>query len=313
MTRAHARAAALVTLAAAALASRPAAAYVRYMTKGTPGNPPVGFQWPQSCVPIIVYPNDLTDMPPDQTIGAAVAAAAAWSEVSDPCTYMDLMVSSSDGPTPTAKLDYYNNVIFQPTDWCGVKTAAGTCSYDPQALAITSVFAGTVDGKIRDADVEVNARFFTWADVEMNPGPGKQDLQNALTHEFGHLIGLDHTCYSPGPNTTRPFDNSGAPVPDCNAAPPEVQQTTMFASAIPGDTAKRTLAPDDQLAVCEIYPVAQDPMTCPPAGTQPATTSRTGCQCALGPAPGPGLAALLASLAALSLLIARRRARGRGR
>ena len=38
----------------------------------------------------------------------------------------------------------------------------------------------------------------------------------------------------------------------------------MFPSAESGDVDKRTLAPDDQRAVCEIYPAADDPNVCKP-------------------------------------------------
>ncbi len=143
--------------------------------------------------------------------------------------------------------------------------------------------ASTSSGVIRDADIEVNAFHFNWADLVAHPdlrgnGQPYHDLQNALTHEMGHLIGLDHTCYFQGPP---PIDNTGAPITDCASASAEVLETTMFPSANPGDVDKRTLAPDDQLAVCEIYPAAEDPMTCAPAAPP-----EEGCSsCAVGGAP----------------------------
>jgi MYXO-CTERM domain-containing protein len=299
-----ARAAALGVLASAALAARPAAAYVRYKTdSGIP------FYWPQDCVAVTAYPNDLTDMPPDQTMHAAQAAADAWSKAGDACTYMTITVTSSSGPTPPAAFDYYNNLVFRAQSWCKSGDPTGMC-YDPSALAITSVFVGIKDGQIRDADIEVNAKYFVWADLDLDMSKDKQDLQNALTHEMGHLIGLDHTCYTPNPTmpTPRPTDNTGQLVPDCSDAPPAVQATTMFASAPAGDTSKRTLAPDDQQAVCDIYPAAQDPMVCPPPGP-PLTQS--GCQCgAGGPAAGTWAGAGGLLLAAAALLRARRRKRG---
>jgi hypothetical protein len=236
---------------------------------------------------------------------------------------MNIMVSSDPPPgagadagadagppvvTPTAKLDYLNNVIFRPDTWCRPTDAPGTCTYDPAALAITSVFVSTRTGEIRDGDVEVNAKYFVWADVDIDMTPGRQDLQNALTHEFGHLVGLDHTCFFAQPGLARPFDNNNQPIPDCDNADDTVRATTMFASAIPGDTQKRTLAPDDQQAVCDIYPVASDPRTCPPPGPPPAM-DRLGCSgCALG---GPSRAATASALllTAVALVGARRRRR----
>ena len=103
---------------------------------------------------------------------------------------------------------------------------------------------------------------FQWADVVADPQLGtSMDLQNAITHEMGHFLGLDHTCYNPlSPGTTgRPIDSTGTPVPDCDVATRDVQDTTMYPSAMPGDTQKRTLAPDDRAGVCGIYPVGDAP------------------------------------------------------
>jgi MYXO-CTERM domain-containing protein len=311
MTR-GARAVVLAVAASAALGARPAAAYVRYKTDSG-----IGFFWPQDCVIVTVYPKDLLTMTADQVLHAVTAAGNAWSSAGDACTYMNIMVSSDPPPgagadagadagppvvTPTAKLDYLNNVIFRPDTWCRPTDAPGTCTYDPAALAITSVFVSTRTGEIRDGDVEVNAKYFVWADVDIDMTPGRQDLQNALTHEFGHLVGLDHTCFFAQPGLARPFDNNNQPIPDCDNADDTVRATTMFASAIPGDTQKRTLAPDDQQAVCDIYPASHDPMTCAPGQTDPG-----GCSCAAAGAPLSALASLALLVVAILATRARRR------
>src|SRR4051812_27799060 len=183
---------ALGVVAGAALVPRPAAAYVRYVTDAG-----IPFYWAQDCVPVTAYPNDLTDMTPDQTLAAATGAAAAWS--GNACTYLAINVTASTDPTPPARYDARNSVVFHRDVWCNPDPATARCRFDPAALAITSVFVNTKDGKIRDGDIEVNAKYFVWTDVDTDQDPnGKQDLQNALTHEMGHLIGLDHTCYIPG-------------------------------------------------------------------------------------------------------------------
>jgi hypothetical protein len=283
---------------AAALPSRRAEAYVRYMTDSG-----IGFFWPQTWVPLTAYPDTLRDvnggmeMTPEQILVAATAGAAAWSAGANACTFLVINVGSSTAAAPTAaRYDYKNSLIFHTSAW----------SYDPDALAITSVFVNKKDGRIRDGDIEVNAQNFNWTDLDLVPDPkldGRQDLQNALTHEMGHFIGLDHTCFITG---TPPLDNLGTPVPDCNTAPPDVRATTMFASAIPGDTEKRTLAPDDIQAVCDIYPVAKDPMIYSTAQDQPA------CACALedGAASGRGAGTWLPILG-VALALGRRRGRAR--
>jgi MYXO-CTERM domain-containing protein len=292
--------------AAVLLATRPAAAYVRYVS-----NSGKVFQWPQSCVVMTHYPSDLVGMMTrDEINGAVEASAKTWSKSSDACTYLDIQVSSSSDPTPRAVNDGRNNIIFRSTSWCK-QMPGGECDptmpYDPAALALTSVSASTSSGIIRDADLEVNAYRFSWADLVKHSdlrgdGQSFHDLQNAVTHEMGHVIGLDHTCYLQPPPL---IDNSGQPTPDCASAPPDVLATTMFPSANPGDVDKRDLAPDDQLAVCEIYPAAQDPMVCAPGGTDP-----KGCACTTGGPATPGLASFVLAAALLLIMRGRRRRAG---
>jgi uncharacterized protein (TIGR03382 family) len=278
-------------------AARPALAFVRYKT-------PSGalFFWPQTCVPVTAYPDSLTavngnmELSSPQIMTAATMAAAAWGADMNACTFLHINVSQQSGAAPPARLDYKNSLVFRTDDWTG----------DPMALAITSVFVDTSTGKIKDADIEVNANNFSWADLVADPSlaDSSQDLQNALTHEMGHMIGLDHTCYVPGSVTTPPLDNSGQPIPDCDDASEAVRDTTMSAVAIRGDTGKRTLAPDDIAGVCDIYPVAMDPMSCPTEDVAPPTMEA--CRCDAGGVHGPSTG-LAAGLLALAALVRRRR------
>jgi len=307
---------ALVAAVVVVSAVTPAHAYVRYLTDG--GQP---FHWSQTCVPLVGFPNDLPEMTPEQINTAATLAAGAWSADALPCTYMRINVEMSSKPTPRAKFDSANYLIFRSDSWCRQAATGGSCTaYDPSALAITSVFVNTRDGRIRDGDIEVNAKYFVWANLDDSSGAAPdprdlQDLQNALTHEMGHLIGLDHTCYGAG-DRPRPNDDTGQPIPDCNKASTEIRETTMFASADKGDVSKRTLAADDQKAVCEIYPVVQDPLNCP-AASLPGNPGG-GCDCA---AAGMGQAmpggdqrapALVAGLALGAVLLRKRRRRASG-
>jgi MYXO-CTERM domain-containing protein len=261
---------AMVLLASA----READAYVRYHTDtGT------SFAWAPACLPlpIVVYPGTFSMMTIEEITRASTGAGAAWSAAANPCTFIELGVTVASGPAPRAGNDGRNSIILRDSNWCRLD-ATGACDptivYDPAALALTSVSASTSSGVIRDADIEVNAFHYTWADLVAHPdlrlGQPFHDLQNALTHEMGHLLGLDHTCYFQGPP---PLDNNGAPITDCANASAAVIATTMFPSANPGDIDKRTLEPDDRAAACGIYPVAATPCppgaacTCPPPDT----------------------------------------------
>jgi len=290
----------------AALGAGPAGAYVLYRSAGG-----AALSWRQSCVSITAYPADLTDMLAEQVMGAAWAAADAWSADQNPGTFLVLSVSSSIAPAPQAILDRHNSLTFRRTDWCGppARPATDGCQRDPTALALTTVFARSSDGAIIDADIEVNAEYFTWVDLDRAPlAVQQQDLQNALAHEMGHLIGLDHPCYSPG-NTSgaRPLDNLGNPAPDCASAPDDLREATMFPSAESGQTSKRTLAPDDQLALRDLYPADQDPMLCPPATPGPSSGCRmSGVAARDRPWAGVGL------IAGLVVVLSLRRRRGAG-
>jgi MYXO-CTERM domain-containing protein len=246
----------------------PAAAYVPY--RATSG---AVYHWPQNSVSMVAYPNDFAAMMPiEEILGAVDASAGAWSAGSNPCSALRIDVTSAADETPRANVDAHNNIIFRTTSWCRL-TDMGACDpmvpYDPAALALTSVTAGTSSGIIRDVDLEVNGYGFVWADLVIHPdlrAMSAHDLQNAVTHEMGHAVGFDHTCYLEPPPLT---DNRGQPTPDCSIASPDIRATTMFPSVTPGDIDKRTLEADDKQGLCDIYPAAQDGCSCATAGTPP--------------------------------------------
>lgn len=238
---------------------------------------------------------------------AATEAGAAWSHDAIACSKVKMRILPGDQLEPTVANDSSNRVFFRTDSW----------AHEIGALAVTSVFAIKQTGRILDTDVEINGVNFTWGDLIADPTSFKanaQDVQNTLTHEFGHVIGLDHPCTLSSNATDaqgRPYvDDKGARVPACSAASTSIQETTMFASVRTGDTDRRTLADDDVRADCAIYPAEGQPQ-CDCEDATGTSTTVGGCSyapTATGRAGvGAGLFALLG--AAWVRSFARRRAR----
>ena len=295
----------------------PAAAYVRTVTSAG-----VPTAWKTPCVTMEF---SLGAPPPElDTAGyldAATQAGAAWSNSSldgvDRCTNVLFAVESVPAVAGPVGMDHHNRLIFRQDSWCrdpAPKDATESPCCDPSALAITSVFQLKNTGEIIDADLEVNAYNFTWGDFVGHPeqfASNSHDFQGAVTHEFGHVIGLDHVCYSPGAirgdgtPVPRPVDNNGSPAPNCGALnlPATITQATMYVSvASPSaEVVLRSLSPDDIQAACDIYPFTTNFVCLPPSST----SAGGGCSYATRSGRGPIACALV--LLAMAMVIRRRR------
>jgi hypothetical protein len=295
-----------------------AQAYVPYRT-----DQGAEYHWEVSCVPATIYLNGFSQMDENAVARAVSSAAHTWSPDGVTCgmgatathPYLEIVptLSVDPGPPPPAMYDARNSIIFRTDSWTMGGKPNGK-AYNIFALAITSVFAKP-NGKIVDADVEINATDKYWVNVEasgtVDNGHGLEsyDLQNTLTHEFGHFIGLDHTCFTPDlsmPLRIRPVDDTGAEIPDCSDAPEAVTQTVMFDSTTPLETSKRVLTTDEIKAVCHLYPQAKDPLIC----ALDVPNDALGCRAA---GPGPRRRGLLvtaaAALVGLAIAVARARRR----
>jgi len=106
--------------------------------------------------------------------------------------------------------------------WVGSNIAAGT-------FAVTITTFDTTTARILDADMELNDRDFTWDTL----GPagtqgviGRAMIENVVTHEIGHMVGLDHASNSAG---------------------------TMFFQSAPGLISAVSLDTDDRAAIISDY------------------------------------------------------------
>jgi MYXO-CTERM domain-containing protein len=297
---------ATVVVAGFAALPMPAAAYVRTVTEA---GAPTAWATPRVTVEFSLgAPPPVSDAA--GFLDAAQQAGAAWSSASldgvKLCSNVLFTVNPLSDVAGPVGMDYHNRLIFRQGGWCRDPLPADGACYDPSALALTTVFQLRDSGQILDADLEVNATDFTWGDFVGSPelfAYDTQDFQGAITHEFGHVIGLDHTCFTPGETfgdgtlKPRPVDNKGNPVPDCSEGsllPPTITDSTMYVSVDSprAEVDLRSLSPDDAQGACDIYPVGGG-----------------GCSCTAEPGHGSS-ASLLVLLAMAALLLRRRQRRG---
>lgn len=148
--------------------------------------------------------------------------------------------------------------------------------YAPTAFAITTVYHSRRTGEILDADILINEEDYEWTvcpETGCEPdadGEFRQvDLENVLTHEVGHFLGLAHT------------DRFGS---------------VMDAGSPIGDTDNRILRTDDRNGICAIYPPGADLGACdfaPRGGFDESCVGEGGCVAGPGPSPGWAWVALL--------------------
>ena len=110
-------------------------------------------------------------------------------------------------------------------------------------------------------------------------GTSLADFENTLTHELGHLQGLDHTCKDAA-TPAHEVDENGNPPPrcrslsTCRADRSRSSDATMYNSATPGETKKRSPEADDVAGICDAYPLAQAAQRASCTHDRPRTTSR---------------------------------------
>ena len=291
-----------LAIAAASLAA-PAHAYVQSSTESGHKT-----QWATASIEIQIYHRDAPPFLTPEVVKSVVRASAdSWSNPQIACTDLRFTIVEVDEAQAPAKRDDANRIGFRTTEWrkwpCD-PTKEKCALYDPAAIALTTVTSNKNSGEILDADMEINAVHNKFADVEADGSKHASvselhDLQNTITHELGHLVGIDHNCYGRIPARGIPKDDKGQEAPACDTAGPEIREATMFSQAQRKETGKRTLAQDDRNAACGVYPVGyQSPFL-------PKDISGTG-GCAYGRHPAPSAAGAMLLLG-LALLLARRR------
>lgn len=190
--------------------------------------------WGRRCVTYGINDQGSPELPSsngaiDPTLKAAIDASFdAWTQVS--CSNALLVPA---GVVPDTYIGYeedkgranVNLVIWKTSEW----------AHSRSAYAVTITTFDPTTGLLADADIELNSVSHTFT-VTDNPALTRVDVQNTLTHEVGHLLGLDHS---------------------------NVTEATMYAEAAQsGELKKRTLASDDTEALCTLYPIDSGRLSC---------------------------------------------------
>ena len=231
--------------------------------------------WESTPVSMVAAAEGTSALAADTEFAVVAASYAAWNGAPDSCPL------AADAPLVDAGRvelevgrDEVNLIKFRDTSWCRPATADDPerC-YEPLVVAKTTiVFIDDADhprdGAIVDADIEINGVFFAIASDGASLGLSgcRIDLASSLTHELGHLLGLEHTCtYGDDPPRV---DGRGAPVPACDATTdPQIVEATMYPYLNCDETHQASLTTDDRDAICAVYPDDLAARGCQAAGT----------------------------------------------
>lgn len=141
-----------------------------------------------------------------EAVDAIRASFEAWNEVRG----ARVRFIEDDGLTPPDELNH----VYWDDAW----------SWDDDILALTSTWSRE-DGSLARFDIAINAVHPPWS---VDGSSEHMDLQNAMTHEVGHALGLAHDK--------------------------QVRDATMAPTAGLGETRKRDLHRSDQQGARYLYP-----------------------------------------------------------
>lgn len=247
-------------------------------------NPPEQYlEWLRPCSAIALsVTSPSRDLSEDDVIGVLNRSVATWNAVScggTPIGYQLIVLgdrTTCDGPLYRDGGGNVNSVQFVLDGWADRM-------YDANAFAVTTVWHRRSTGEILDADMDLNERRGPYGICPTGGCDTRTvDLENVVTHELGHYLGLAHS---------------------------EEVDATMYVSAVAGEVIKRDLDADDIEGMCAVYPPGRPEGECdhaPRGGLD--LDCETGC-CTVAPGrPGrtSGPLAVLA-LILLPALASRRR------
>lgn len=190
-------------------------------------------------------------VPMDDIVTAARAAARSWAQV--PCAVPRIAIGE-----PIADAEYRHDgvsvLLVRDDAWCPDGNPRAAC-YEPDLVALTRTYRSGAQGQgtagpIIEADVQLNAIHHRWgrmSDAADPRGREMMDLENALAHEFGHVLGLADVC-GRGDDEGRP-----ARLAACLTAPRPLREATMYPLEAPGQISRRTPESADVRTACALY------------------------------------------------------------
>lgn len=158
----------------------------------------------------------------EQAAQAAMESATASLAQSTPGLGVQMRIGTTDGLGFNVGSKTNQNDVILLKDWI----------FDETAIAVTVVTVDIDKHEILDADIAFNIahrKFKVVQPQETNqPGIEHDDIQNTMTHEMGHALGLAHNPQNP--------------------------DVVMYPSARRGEIKKRNIHADDAAGLAFLYP-----------------------------------------------------------
>jgi hypothetical protein len=216
------------------LAAGPAHAFCRLTTEmPTPGDncaaTGIGLTWRRACISFSMIERG-TGVDFEAVRDVADVSFGTWMQVTCERGPIGLEIRQTVELGECAEPEYNprgpnaNTIIFIE-DWSDRDLPA-------DAFGLTLVWHNPDDGEIYDADMQINETLGALTVCGGVCPSGAVDLQNVITHEAGHFLGLGHTSE---------------------------RDATMSARASVGEISKRDLHEDDRAGLCSIYGDNPDP------------------------------------------------------
>lgn len=182
--------------------------------------------WETPYVPFQLNPSGKHGLGHDEIEGVVEDAAAQWRDIEG--SWLELTYEGRTDAETHSSGDGVHAVYFVE-EW----------TENPDLLALTYTYSYE-DGSISHFDIAINTDGHAWT---TKGDDDSNDLLNALVHEFGHAVGLDHS---------------------------EDHEASMFSQTSVGEVSKRDLAEDDVVTYATLYdgyyPYPDTGMGCSTAG-----------------------------------------------